>query len=403
MTNVVLKTRGGNSLLESFSRLSSVNTARAAIFCIASFILCIASFILLSACSGNSKRPQPADLGANTPLIGVKQAWTNRIGEVPPGATPAVAGNSVFVAAADGTVAALEAGTGRDLWRASLGTPLATGVGSDGKFAAVVSRSNEVITLDGGKEIWRAKLPAQAYTAPFVAGGRVFVLAADRSVSAFDAVTGGKLWSQQRPGEPLVLRQPGSILAVGDTLVVGLSGRLVGLNPGNGSIRWDAPIASPRGTNDVERLVDLVGRTSRVGDTVCARAFQAAVGCVNAARGALLWNRPANGAEGLHGDDRLVVGVETDGKVIAWRRADGERAWTSERLQNRTLSAPLMVGRSVVIGDSTGLVHMLSREDGSPLTRLSTDNSGIAASPVLAGQTLVVVTRNGGIYGFAPE
>lgn len=396
MTNVVLKTRGGNSLLESFSRLSSVNTARAAIFC-------IASFILLSACSGNSKRPQPADLGANTPLIGVKQAWTNRIGEVPPGATPAVAGNSVFVAAADGTVAALEAGTGRDLWRASLGTPLATGVGSDGKFAAVVSRSNEVITLDGGKEIWRAKLPAQAYTAPFVAGGRVFVLAADRSVSAFDAVTGGKLWSQQRPGEPLVLRQPGSILAVGDTLVVGLSGRLVGLNPGNGSIRWDAPIASPRGTNDVERLVDLVGRTSRVGDTVCARAFQAAVGCVNAARGALLWNRPANGAEGLHGDDRLVVGVETDGKVIAWRRADGERAWTSERLQNRTLSAPLMVGRSVVIGDSTGLVHMLSREDGSPLTRLSTDNSGIAASPVLAGQTLVVVTRNGGIYGFAPE
>ncbi len=396
MTNVVLKTRGGNSLLESFSRLSSVNTARAAIFC-------IASFILLSACSGNSKRPQPADLGANTPLIGVKQAWTNRIGEVPPGATPAVAGNSVFVAAADGTVAALEAGTGRDLWRASLGTPLATGVGSDGKFAAVVSRSNEVITLDGGKEIWRAKLPAQAYTAPFVAGGRVFVLAADRSVSAFDAVTGGKLWSQQRPGEPLVLRQPGSILAVGDTLVVGLSGRLVGLNPGNGSIRWDAPIASPRGTNDVERLVDLVGRTSRVGDTVCARAFQAAVGCVNAARGALLWNRPANGAEGLHGDDRLVVGVETDGKVIAWRRADGERAWTSERLQNRTLSAPLMVGRSVVIGDSTGLVHMLSREDGSPLTRLNTDNSGIAASPVLAGQTLVVVTRNGGIYGFAPE
>ena len=396
MSNPVLNTRVINSHFELFSRLSTVYKARATIFC-------IAGAILLSACSGNSKRPQSADLGANTPLIGVKQAWTNRIGEVPAGATPAVAGSSVFVAAADGTVAALEANTGRDLWRTSLGTALATGVGSDGKFAAVVSRSNEVITLDGGKEIWRAKLPAQAYTAPFVAGGRVFVLAADRSVSAFDAATGGKLWSQQRPGEPLVLRQPGSMLAVGDTLVVGLSGRLVGLNPGNGSIRWDAPIASPRGTNDVERLVDLVGRTSRVGDVVCARAFQASVGCVNAARGALLWNRPANGAEGLHGDDRLVVGVETDGKVIAWRRADGERAWTSERLQNRTLSAPLMVGRSVVIGDSTGLVHMLSREDGSPLTRLNTDSSGITASPVLAGQTLVVVTRNGGIYGFAPE
>jgi outer membrane protein assembly factor BamB len=228
-------------------------------------------------------------------------------------------------------------------------------------------------------------------------------LAADRSVTAFDGATGRKLWVQQRPGEPLVLKQPGTLLAVGDTLVAGLSGRLVGLNPNNGSVRWEAPIASPRGTNEVERLVDLVGRTSRVGDTVCARAFQASVGCVNAARGTLLWSKPANGSEGLHGDDRLVFGTESDGKIVAWRRTDGERAWTSERLQYRTLSAPLVVGRSVVVGENTGAVHLLSREDGSPLNRLNTDTSGVAAAPVLAGDILVVVTRNGGVYGFAPE
>ncbi len=379
-----------------FTRIVSANTAQAA-------IICVASIITLAACSGGGKRPQPADLGANTPLMGVKQVWTNRVGEVPAGATPAVVGNSVVFAAADGTVAAVDAQTGRDQWRASLGIALVTGAGSDGKFSAVVSRSNEVITLQAGKELWRAKLPAQVYTAPLVAGERVFVLAADRSVSAFDAATGAKLWQQQRPGEPLVLKQPGSLLAVGDTLVVGLSGRLVGLNPNNGSIRWDAPIASPRGTNDVERLVDLVGRTSRVGDVVCARAFQAAVGCVNTARGSLLWTRPANGAEGVHGDDKLVFGTESDGKLIAWRRADGERMWTNERLLHRSLSAPLVVGRSIVIGDGTGVVHMLSREDGSPLNRLNTDNSGVAASPVLAGDTLVVLTRNGGIFGFVPE
>ena len=61
--------------------------------------------------------------------------------------------------------------------------------------------------------------------------------------------------------------------------------QLAGLNPLNGSIRWEAPIATPRGTNDVERLVDLVGRVSRVGNSVCARAFQASVGCVDTGRG----------------------------------------------------------------------------------------------------------------------
>jgi outer membrane protein assembly factor BamB len=105
----------------------------------------------------------------------------------------------------------------------------------------------------------------------------------------------------------------------------------------------------------------------------------------------------------LSGDDKFVYGTEGDGKVVAWRRADGERAWASELLRYRGLTAPLAIGRSVAIGDGTGLVHFLSREDGAPLNRLPTDGSAIVAAPVLAGGTLVVVTRNGGIFGFKPE
>jgi outer membrane protein assembly factor BamB len=56
-----------------------------------------------------------------------------------------------------------------------------------------------------------------------------------------------------------------------------------------------------------------------------------------------------------------------------------------------------------VLPASTGLVHMLSREDGTPLNRLTTDGTAIAAAPVLAGNTLVVVTQGGGVYGFVPE
>ncbi|HMA08349.1 MAG TPA: PQQ-binding-like beta-propeller repeat protein, partial [Ramlibacter sp.] len=103
------------------------------------------------------------------------------------------------------------------------------------------------------------------------------------------------------------------------------------------------------------------------------------------------------------GDGRLVFGTEADGKVVAWKRENGERAWITERLQYRSLTAPLALGRSVVIGDNTGLVHMLSRDDGTPLNRLTTDGSPVAAAPVVAGNTLVVVTRNGGVYGFVPE
>lgn len=358
--------------------------------------------MVVAGCSSPDK-PRPAELAPNTALVGVRQAWSTRLATVAFPLAVSVQGNQVALAGSDGTILALDAGSGREVWRVQVGEALAAGVGSQGTLAAVVTRSNQVIAVDGGRELWRQKIAAQVYTAPLVAGGRVFVLAADRSVTAFDGRSGQKLWSVQRPGEPLVLSQPGVLLPVGDTLVAGLSGRLVGMNPLNGASRWEVSLASPRGTNDVERLVDVVGPVSRQGGVVCARAFQAAVGCVDASRGSLLWTRPAHGADGLHGDDRLLFGTELDGKVIAWRRADGERAWVSERLQFRGLTAPLALGRSVVMGDSTGLVHLLSREDGSPLNRLSTDGSAIVAAPVVAGDTLVVVTRAGGVFGFRPE
>jgi outer membrane assembly lipoprotein YfgL len=366
-------------------------------------VLALAVLSLLAACSSGPEKPKPAELGANPALLGVRTAWTAKMGAVNFPLQVKAHANTVTLADSEGMVAAFDARTGAQRWRTSVGAAVVAGVGSDGRYSALVTRSNELVTLDGGLVIWQEKLTAPSYTAPLVAGGRVFVLAADRSVSAFDATSGRKIWNQQRPGEALVLRQDGVLLAVGDTLVAGMGGRLVGLNPGNGAVRWETAIATPRGTNDLERLVDLVGSVSRDGSVVCTRAFQSAVGCVDAARGTLLWSKPAQGLVGVQGDAKHVFGVESDGKVIAWRRSDGERAWVAEQLRYRNMTAPLVVGRALVMGDDTGWVHWLSQEGGASLARATTDGSALMSAPVLVDGTVVVVTRTGNIFGFRPE
>ena len=358
---------------------------------------------LTAGCTSGPIKQKPVDLAPSASLLSVRLAWSVKTAPLGTPLNAHVAGNTVTVAGSDGLVISLNSQTGEELWRAAVGNQILAGAGSDGRVAAVFTRGNELVALEGGKEIWRQKLVTSGFTSPLVAGGRVFLLGADRSVNAFDAQSGRKLWNVQRPGEPLVLRQSGVLVAVGDTLIAGLSGRLVGINPLNGTVLWESPVAVPRGTNDIERLVDLVSGVSRDGSIVCARAFQVAVGCVNTERGSLLWTRPATGFVGVHGDQRYVFGVESDGKILAWRQADGERVWLSERLQYRNLTAPLVVGRSIAVGDETGSVHLMSREDGALLTRLTTDGSAITAAPVLAGETLIVVTRNGGIFGFRPE
>ena len=386
------------SVTESMKNTHRLPTLSTALRVVAASVLVAA----LAACSGTSK-PKPAELGANPALFGVRQAWSLRVPSVAFPLQANVNGDTVTVASADGVVVAIDARSGQEMWRANAGAPLTAGVGSDGAVAAVVTRDNELVALEAGKVLWKQRLSAQAYTAPLVAGRRVFVQTGDRTITAWDGQTGRRLWSQSRTAENLVLKRPGVMLAVGDTLVAGVGGRLVGMNPANGTSRWESPIAAPRGTNDVERLVDLTGPVSRDGETICARAYYANVGCVDASRGVLLWTKAASGAVGVSGDDRMVYGTESNGNVTAWRRTDGERAWSTEIFRNRTLTAPLAVGRSLVIGDDTGLVLLVSREDGKMLNRLTPDGSPIAATPVLAGNTVVIVTRNGGVFGYRPE
>ena len=370
------------------------NTALAQILRASSAIFLIAS---LAACG--TSRPKPAELPANPALLAVKPVWSARIGRVDFPLEARVVQGSVALAGSTGDVAVFDAQTGHEQWRTSVGARLSGGVGGADERWAVVTRNNDLVALDGSSVSWRAPQTVPSYTAPLVAGGRVFLLAADRSVSAFDGASGRRLWLQQRPSEPLTLRQAGLLLPVGNTLVAGLSGRMVGMDPDSGNARWEVALASPRGTNDVERLVDLVDHVSRIGNVVCARAFQAAVGCVDAGRGLLLWTRKANGFEGVGGDEQNVYGTEGDGTVQAWRRSDGEPMWSTRLLRYRRLSAPLVVGGAIAIGDDSGFVEFLSPENGKLLARVPTDGSAVAAGPVLIGDaTLLVVTRNGGVY-----
>lgn len=363
----------------------------------------IAFASLLASCSSSGNKPKPAELTPVVPLISAKQVWVSPVGGTNAALSLVAVNERVAVAGGNGTVAVIQTATGADAWRTQVGAPVKAGVGFDGHMAAVVTERNDLVALVNGQEVWRQRLAASSHTAPLVAGQRVFVLAADRTVQAFDGNTGIRLWQQSRPGEPLVLRHPGVLLAVGDTLVAGLGGRLLGFNPSSGSIRWDVNIASPKGGNDVERMVDLVGPAHRLGNEVCVRAFQAAVACVDAERGSVIWRQNSDGRTGLSGDDRHVYGTDASGRVVAWGRAKGEVAWSQDKLLHRGVGTPLLLGRSVVAGDAQGFMHVMSREDGAFMARLPTDGSAILSAPVLAGDTLLALTRSGNLVAWRPQ
>ncbi len=359
-----------------------------------------AGLVLLAACS--SDKPKPTALEAFSPSLTSRLAWQAKVDSVRFPLAVAVHKGQLFAAGSDGTVLALHADSGQEVWRASAGSGLSAGVGSDGRFASVVTTGNEVVTFDAGKEVWRQRVAARVLTAPFVAGERVFVISVDRVVHAFDALDGRRLWTLQRPGDALTLAQAGVLTSYKNLLVAGQGPRLTAVDPLRGTVQWEVPLASPRGTNEVERLADLIGPAVRVGDRLCARAFQSSAGCMDASRAALLWSRGSGGAQALAADGERVVGADASDRITAWRASNGDVLWSNEKLLHRGLSGALMNGSAVIFGDQEGYVHFLSAVSGETQQRLPTDGSPVVGTPVLADNTLLVTTRNGGLFAFRP-
>ena len=357
--------------------------------------------VLLAACA--SDKPKPTPLESLQPKIAGRQAWSASVGSVSFPMLAASRAGQFFVAGDDGTVLSLDAETGAERWRTRINDRLSAGVGSDGRYTSVVTRGNEVVVLDAGREIWRKRVPSAVVTPPLVAGERVFVKGVDRAVHAFDVLDGRRLWTLQRPGDPLTLSQASVLAAFGNTLLLGQGARLAGIDPLRGTVQWEVPLASPRGTNEVERLADLVGPVARVGDRVCARAFQSAVACADAAKGTVLWSRNVGGLNAVASDADYVFGADASDRLTAWRASNGDVAWTSEKFLHRGLSGALALGPSVVFGDSDGVVHFLATTSGEAQLRLPTDSSGVIGTPALSGTTLLVTTSKGGLYAFRPQ
>jgi outer membrane assembly lipoprotein YfgL len=364
-------------------------------------VLALLGAVLLAACAAD--RPDPTPLEAYEPRIAGRQVWQLQLSGFNFPMVPSVRDGVVFVADNRGAVLALQAEDGAPLWRADLGEPLSAGVGSDGRYASVVTRGNEVVVLDKGRELWRKRVASTVVTPPLVAGERVFVMGVDRAVHAFDVLDGRRLWSLQRPGDALTLAQASVVAPFGNSLLVAQGSRLAAVDPLLGQLQWETPLATPRGTNEVERLADLVGPMVRVGDRVCARAFQSAVACADARRGALLWSRNVGGGNAVASDDQQVYGADASDRITAWRASNGDVAWTSERMLYRGLSGAVAAGPVVVFGDSEGWVHFLATADGTPQLRLPTDSSGVVGTPALSGSTMLVATRKGGLYAFRPQ
>ena len=361
--------------------------------------------LTLSACSwfgGGDKKMSPLTEYLATAKAQIQ--WQKSIGKSSPlGFAPLLQNGVVYAAAQNGQVIALDAGSGKDLWRFTLKEQLSAGVGGGANGVFVGTRRGEVIYLDlAGKQNWRSAVSSDILVGPQAVGDVVIVRSVDGRMVGLNESDGKRRWLQQRTNPPLVLRNLGAVTVADDLVFAGMpGGRLVATKASDGSLAWETLVSQPRGATELERIADVASAPLLDGERVCAVSYQGRLACFDAEKGGLDWYRDASSAAGLAKDEKAIFTADANGVVIAFLKSGGAVLWKQEKLKGRKLSGPAVSGNFVVVGDLEGFVHLLSRETGDLAARIATDKSPIVAAPLTTERGVVVQTEKGNLYAIA--
>ena len=356
--------------------------------------------------ASKNKGNPPAPLVELKGSMAVRTAWKLDMGRADNYVfTPAIVGNTVVLAGAGGSLARVEAASGRQMWRIATGTGLTAGVGSDGKLIVVGGTKGQVLAYDmDGKALWKAQASSEVLSSPLVAEGVVVVRSIDNRIVALDAATGKQKWLVQRVAPPLTLRgAPGMIVVGKDVIIAQPGGKLLSLTLATGAPRWEVAVGQARGATELERITDIGGAPALFDGDVCAASYQGRVGCFDVATGAPRWTKELSSHVGVAVDQRFLFAVDEKGAVSAFARDTGASAWKNEKLSFRSLSTPVSYGRAIAVGDYQGYIHFLSREDGAFLARAATDGSAITSQPLVVGSNLIFQTQSGTVTAIAVE
>lgn len=373
-------------------------------------LLAMGLLLALAACSKEKEVNPPAELVDLKPTLRVDHVWDVTSGGAKAplrfGLGVHAVGDRIYAGGHDGEVVAVDANNGRTLWRTKTKAPLAGGTGADESRVVVGSSKGDVIALDAndGRELWRVKVGGEVLSAPLVIPGAVIVRTVDGRLRSLSPEDGRTLWELEQQIPRLTLRGAAAPAAAGEFVVCGFdNGKVVGASLRDGAVVWETPVAPPRGRTELERLSDIDSAVRISGEDVFAVGFQGRAAMLALATGQVWWSRDVSSNRGLDIDDERVYVATSEGDVVALERRSGAEVWRQKGLAWRGLSAPVVAGQYIAVGDYEGYLHFLDKSNGEFVARVKTGGERISNPPIYAGGLVIVINDEGRVSAFRPQ
>ncbi len=366
---------------------------------------------LLVGCSSNSeKEQQPAPLPDFKAERELDKLWSHGIGngngKFYNRLAPAIVGDKIIAAAANGDVEAYDRVSGRSLWSVDIDQPISGGVGVGGGLVMVASEDGRIWALDesNGKTLWNTQLNAQVLSPPQSDGKTVVAATFSGNLIGLDATTGAKKWQYAGGAPVLSLRASSTPLLYESGVIAGLNnGKVVALDLTSGQPLWETRVGVGQGSSEIERQSDIAGNLLIENDVLYAVSYQGRLAALDLRSGRRLWESNASSYVGLSAGFGNIYVASATGNITAFTKNNQGARWEQTALARRQLSGSAIFAGYLVLGDFEGYLHLLAQSDGHFVAREHVDGDGIRVAPIVVDDIIYVYGSSGKLAAYKLE
>lgn len=336
-------------------------------------------------------------------------------------AAPVVEAGKLYVTDIAGAVHAYAADTGAALWttqtvktdennRARFGG----GVSVEAGRAFATNGLGDVVALDAntGAELWRAKPGGPLRGAPTLANEQVYVLSQDNQLFALNQSDGKIAWTSSGSLESQGVFGVAAPAAAQGTVVAGFSsGELNAYRYENGRTLWADALSRSSMSTSVSALSDIDAEPVIDQGRVYAIGQGGRMVALDVLSGQRLWEQNLAGISTPWVSGEWIFVVTDDARLICLARSSGKIRWVSqlrkfrvekEKTQKDPISwvGPLLAGNKLWLANSLGEIVAASVTDGSVQTTMPTRKSTFDLSPIVANQTLYLLSDEGELTAY---
>ncbi|GJL34163.1 outer membrane protein assembly factor BamB [Enterobacter hormaechei] len=376
------------------------------------------SVTLLSGCSlfnGEEDVVKMSPLPTVTNQFNPSTAWSTSvgsgIGDFHSNLHPALDSGVVYAADRRGTVKAISASDGKEVWSVNLAEKsgwfssspalLSGGVTVAGGHVYVGSEKAKVYALNtnDGSEAWKTNVAGEALSRPVVSDGLVLIHTSNGQLQALNESDGAVKWTVNLDMPSLSLRgESAPATAYGAAIVGGDNGRVSAVLMQQGQMIWQQRISQATGPTEIDRLSDVDTTPVIVNGVVYALAYNGNLTALDLRSGQIMWKRELGSVSNFVVDGNRIYMIDQNDRVLALTTDGGVTLWTQSDLLHRNLTAPALYNGYIVTGDSEGYMHWINVEDGRFVAQQKVDGSGFLTDPVAADGKLLIQAKDGTLY-----